>query len=225
MFFPKRLLPLLCLGSALVAQSNDLNTLLGAAYEYSTAGMSASRSMLKLDLTKARGDAGAPSPLPILLFKSLDVSHWTFFYNLKNPYGPGCLLGQNPDPGPNPDTGPGPGPNPDPGPAPAPQPAPQPFLSASAQCSQGIFGDFRLSPTSISDSKTIAGAWVATSIDAAIGTLNNQGYVQGFTSVTLMRSTNPQLPDAYVYAFNCPLESTVVGISASSGQLLWKEFY
>jgi len=62
-------------------------------------------------------------------------------------------------------------------------------------------------------------------IDAAIGSLNTQGYLQGFTSVTLMRSTNPQLPDAYVYAFNCPLDRTVVGISASSGQVLWKEFY
>jgi hypothetical protein len=130
-----------------------------------------------------------------LMTKALDIQRWTFFY----------------------DAGPNPG---DEGAAPE-----AASKSASCKCVNSLFSDFHFSPKPIPATKSLEYTWVAVTLDQAIQQLNLQGYVRGFSDVKLMRPDQPDIPDGFVYIFDCPWERTLVAISASSGETTWLEHY
>lgn len=127
-----------------------------------------------------------------LMAKATDVVHWTFLYQITNPEPEG-----------------------------SPQPKPLPHRSAQAECTKGIFSNFHYSDQPIKGVKSLEFTWAAITLDSAIGTLNANGYVRGFSSVELQRPDLANWPDDYVYVFTCPWERQEVAISCQTGALAW----
>jgi hypothetical protein len=212
MFTAKWILPVLCAGTALAAQSaNDLNGLAAAANRYVHTGMAGSHDPQPLDLCRMVGDIGTPDS-PYLMTRATDVQHWTFLYRLgtgaAEPAGaPATAADLDPaDPG---DGG---------------IVLPQ-HKSVLAECSRGVFNRFRYSHKPVMAMKSLQYTWVAVPLDAAIASLNANGYVRGFSSVALLRPDSPRIPDGFVYLFNCPWERARVAISCQTGALAWTEMY
>ncbi len=93
--------------------------------------------------------------------------------------------------------------------------------SASVKCTRGTFGDFFTSPSPIPDCKSLEATWLAVNLDAAIGQLNANGYVRGFSLVAVKRPQVPGISDEPVYVFTCPWERQEVAISAATGAMVW----
>jgi hypothetical protein len=91
-----------------------------------------------------------------------------------------------------------------------------------ALCDRGVFRDYKFTADPLSDSHSLEHAWINVSLENAIRQLTFAGYQRGFSSVTLMRPANPQVPDEFVYIFDCPWERTRVAISCQTGELVWK---
>jgi len=128
-----------------------------------------------------------------LMSKSTDVTHWTFLFSVSNPK-----------------TEDGSG-----------EAQPKPHLSAQAECTKGVFNNFRYSDKPIKNVKSLEYTWVGVSLDNAILNLNANGYIRGFSSVTLQRPDLVNWPDDYVYVFTCPWERREVAISCQTGALTW----
>ncbi|MGA2081495.1 MAG: hypothetical protein ABSH53_12925 [Holophaga sp.] len=227
MLTAKWFIPIALAGTSLAAQSNDINGLMNAASHYVSSGMATSRDPESLGLYKIHGGVHTPQG-DVLMTKAADVQHWTFLYKINGP-GPDDIAmpplddqGQNPDPS---DVfGPVPLPGPVQVPAPAP-PAPRKHVSVTAECTHGVFNNFRYSDKAVKGLKTLDFTWIAASLDTAIGSLNASGYVQGFTSVGILRPDLPSWPDELVYVFNCPFERRQVAISCQTGELAWTYGY
>jgi hypothetical protein len=98
-----------------------------------------------------------------------------------------------------------------------------PIRSAYLRCERGEFENLDLSPVPVMDCKSLAWRWVTIPVDEAIHRLVDSGFSRGFSQVTLMRPMHPSYPDQPTYVFNCPIETSNVGISAQTGELLWSE--
>ena len=92
-------------------------------------------------------------------------------------------------------------------------------------CNHGQFADFQTAAAPIPDCKSIEDSWVAVTLDSAIAQLNAQGYVRGFSAVSLRRPDLPGVPDDLTYVFTCPWERAFVAISGTSGALIWTQMY
>jgi len=196
----KFIVPLACISINLPAQStNDLNGLVSVAAHYVSSGMAGTRQPVALALHKVVGDNGALAS-QFLMSRASDVQHWTFMYRINaaetSATGPDCL----PD-------------------------KPGPKVSAQAQCTNGVFNSFLLSDKPVVGVKSLENTWVAIPLDGAIQNLNANGYVQGFSSVELVRPDRPNLPDDMAYVFTCPWERRVVAISSQTGALAWSYGY
>lgn len=204
MFSAKWMIPMAFIGTALAAQSaSDLNGLVAAASHYVSSGMAGAHDPETLALSKITGGSGSPLP-GILMTTATDVQQWTFLYRVGNgPFKPGA----DPDPDPNPN------------------PEPQPHVAVLADCTQGVFGDFRYSSVAVTGLKSLEFTWVAVPLDTAILNLNANGYVRGFASVDLMRPDIPNFSDEFAYVFNCPWERREVAISCQTGALIWTYGY
>ncbi len=97
--------------------------------------------------------------------------------------------------------------------------------SASVKCTKGVFSDFFLSTPPIPGCKSMEFTWVALSLDAAIASLNANGYVRGFSQVETKRPDGQGYPDELVYVFTCPWERAKVAISGNTGALAWYQMY
>ena len=214
MFTAKWILPIVCAGTALTAQtSNDLNGLAAAARRYVSSGMAGSHDPQPMELCRMAGDIGTPNA-PVLMTRATDVQHWTFLYRLGGgaPEAPGApvsaagLSGQEDAAA---DDG---------------IVLPQ-HKAVLAECSKGVFNRFRYSPKPVQAMKSLEYTWVAVPLESAILYLNANGYIRGFSSVALVRPDAPRYPDEFVYLFNCPWERTRVAISCQSGAMVWTEMY
>ncbi|MDR3670583.1 MAG: hypothetical protein P4L36_07055 [Holophaga sp.] len=195
----KWMIPIVCFSSSVVAQSTtDLNGLVSAAAHYVSSGMSGARDPETLELSKIVGNYGNSFP-DVLMTKATDVQHWTFLYKIKTTPDPTGLPGSDPKP--------------------------KPHRAVQAECTQGIFNNFRYSSSPVTGVKSLEYTWVAVSLDAAIANLNANGYVRGFSSVELQRPNLPNWPDDYVYVFTCPWERRAVGISCQNGSMVWNYGY
>ncbi len=190
--FKNIVIPILCAGTALMAQSvSDINGLTSAAAQFVAHGVAGTQHKSKLDLREIKGESAlVPGAL---MTTALDIQRWTFFYNVNATPGTEGV----PD-----------------------MPTP---MSASCKCVNSLFSDFHFSANAIPAAKSLEFTWVAVTVDQAIQALNQQGYVRGFSDVKLMRPDAPNIPDGYVYIFNCPWERTLVAVSAASGQVTWWE--
>jgi hypothetical protein len=81
------------------------------------------------------------------------------------------------------------------------------------------------SPLPVFDCKCLEWVWITVTLDAAVAQLRCQGFIRGFTSMTLMRPLYFRYPDECTYVFKCALDHAYVGISAETGQFLWAEPY
>lgn len=199
MLSAKWLIPIVCASSAMLAQTaNDLNGLVSAAANYVSSGMSGSHDPQTLALSKISGNSGSVFP-DVLMTKATDVQHWTFLYriNTGHPKDEASLQ----------------------------DPAPQTHTAVMAECTQGIFNNFRYSGTPVTGVKSLQFTWVAVSLDNAILNLNANGYVRGFSTVDLMRPDITGFPDEYVYVFNCPWERRECAVSCQTGALVWTYGY
>jgi hypothetical protein len=95
--------------------------------------------------------------------------------------------------------------------------------SVSIQCTRGMLDGLHWSPLPVFDAKSLQWAWIAISLDDAIGQLNRLGYTRGFSNLTIMRPLHPRFPDECTFVFKCPLDHAFVGISAQTGKKLWTE--
>jgi len=197
MNFKTFILPLVCAGTALMAQTtSDLNGLVSAASKFTAMGVSGSRTQAKLDLRQIKGESALQPGA--LMTRALDIQRWTFFYDVNA--APAGTDGE--------DAG-----------------ARPPAKSASCKCVNSLFSDFHFSAKAIPEAKSLESTWIAATLEQAISALNAQGYVRGFSEVKLMRPDRQGIPDGFVYIFNCPWERTLVAISAASGQASWLEQY
>jgi hypothetical protein len=220
MFSVKWILPIVCAGTALAAQSsNDLNGLATAASRYVSSGMAGSHDPQPLELCRIVGNYEANNS-PVLMTRATDVQHWIFFYRLG---------GGAPQEADAPDAAAA-------DPTADPEPAAEPETGAAgivlprhkavlAECSRGVFNNFRYSAKAVKAMKSLEHTWVAVSLDTAIQNLNANGYVRGFSSVGLVRPDSPRFPKEFVYVFNCPWDRTKVAISCQTGALTWTEQY
>jgi hypothetical protein len=101
--------------------------------------------------------------------------------------------------------------------------AAEPHKQVLADCNRGIFENFAYSDSMVTDARSLEFTWIAISMDDAIAELKKHGYTHGFRKVTLMRPMNPNIPDEYVYIFECPLDHRNVAVSTQSGELSWTE--
>jgi len=97
--------------------------------------------------------------------------------------------------------------------------------SVTVHFAQGQFTELKWLQAPVMDCKSLEWRWIALSLDQAIGVLNRQGFQGGFSHLTLMRPLYAYHSDEFTYVFNCPLEKTVVGVSAVTGQVLWTDPY
>jgi len=196
------LIPAACLTTALAAQSvNDLNGLVSAAGKFVSSGMAASRDPQTLGLHKIVGNYDDKAP-NTLMGKAADVQHWTFLYKI-NAGGPGHKdLDEA-------------------GTCPQPPSGPKLHVAVTAECTKGVFHDFRYSAKPVTGFKPLDYTWMAVSLDSAVASLNASGYVRGFTAVSIMRPDRPNWPDDLVYVFSCPFERQDVAISCQTGTLAW----
>jgi hypothetical protein len=97
--------------------------------------------------------------------------------------------------------------------------------SASLKCTHGHFSDFLLSAPPIPKSKSLENTWFAISLDGAIGQLNAQGYVRGFSKVEVKWPDATGFLDEPVYIFKCPWERADVAISVVTGALVWYQMF
>lgn len=213
MSIAKWLIPAACLTTALTAQSvNDLNGLVSAAGKYVTSGMAASRDPQSLGLCKMVGNYDDKVP-NALMTRASEVQHWTFLYRIQSGLpGPGL---DAPVDCPQPPTAP---PS---APPTTSAPAPMSHVAVTAECSKGIFHDFRYSSKPVTGLKSLDNTWMAVSLDSAVASLNANGCVRGFTAVSVMRPDLPNWPDELVYVFSCPWERRDVAISCQTGALAW----
>jgi hypothetical protein len=181
-----------------MAQSiGDINGLVSAAAQFSARGARGTQHAMSLDLHKIKGESAlVPGAL---MTKALDIQRWTFSYNI----GPGADGGSVSGDG-------------------AATPV---FKSASCKCVNSLFSDFHLSARPITATKSIQDTWIAATLEQAIQSLNNQGYVRGFSDVELERPDSKLVPDGFVYIFTCPWERTRVAVSAANGAVTWLEQY
>lgn len=109
---------------------------------------------------------------------------------------------------------------------PGPQaPAGPPHPAVTAECSRGVFHDFHYSDKPVQGLKGLDNTWIATSLENAIANLNANGYVRGFTAVSIMRPDMPNWSDELVYVFKCPWERRDVAISCQTGAMVWTYGY
>ena len=194
MYFIKWILPMVCVSGALSAQAlGDLNGLINSADKYVSQGMAGTPTRQTLELCKLTGDNGGQPDR--LMLRSVDVAHWSFLYRIDTIADQAA--GDS-------------------------TVMPKLHRSATAECNQGIFGGFQYSPSKVTGLKPLEHAWIAISLGDAITQLNGLGYFRGFSKVTLMRPANPDLPDEYVYVFECPWERNQVAISTQTGALSWR---
>jgi len=132
---------------------------------------------------------------PALMARAADVQRWTLFYNL-TPRKVG-----------------------------AGSPSLPVYHSASLKCIGGQFSDFFLSEPPVPNCKSMETTWMAVSLDGAIAQLNAHGYVQGFSQVLVRRPDAAGYPDEQAYIFTCPLERTLVAISANTGAEIWYQMF
>ena len=199
MFLAKWLIPIACISTSLAAQTaNDLNGLVSAASHFVSNGMAGSRDPQSLALSKVIGNYSTQFP-DALMTKATDVQHWTFLYNFSK-------HADDADPQ-------------------APDAKPAPHLSVQAECTSGVFNNFRYSSKPVTRVKSLEFTWVAVSLDNAIANLNANGYMRGFSSVELQRPNIPNWPDEFVYVFNCPWERREVAISCQTGAMAWSYGY
>jgi hypothetical protein len=216
MSIAKWFVPAACLGTVLAAQTvNDLNGLVSAAGKYASSGMASSRDPQALGLHKIVGNYDDKTP-NALLTRASEVQHWTFLYKIQ-PAMPGPHPASDLDAVPCPPQGPT---APPPTPAPT-APAPKPHVAVTTQCTKGVFHAFRYSDKPVSGLKSLDNTWLAVSLDSAVASLNANGYVRGFTTVSIMRPDLPNWPDDLVYVFKCPWERRDVAISCQTGALAW----
>ena len=97
--------------------------------------------------------------------------------------------------------------------------------SLSIHCIRGYFKEVVWSPFPIFDCKCLEWVWITISLDEAVARLNRLGFTRGFTSLTVMRPLHPGLPDECTFVFKCPRDCFYVGISAQTGQELWREAF
>jgi hypothetical protein len=200
MLSAKWMIPIAFVSTSLFAQTaNDLNGLMSAASHYVSSGMAGARDPEPLNLNKVIGNYSSAMP-NVLMTKATDVQHWIFQYK----FSP-TKTGQDDSLDP--------------------EAKPTPHAAVEAQCTQGIFNNFRYLSNAITGTKSLEYTWVAVSLDNAIASLNANGYLQGFTSVELVRPDLPNWPDDFVYVFNCPMERREVGISCQTGALAWSYGY
>jgi hypothetical protein len=201
MFLAKWMIPIACLSASLAAQTaNDLNGLVSAAAHYVSNGMSGARDPESLALSKLVGNYSTQFP-DALMTRATDVQHWTFFYKFSS--SAPKEEWQDPEA----------------------KPKPKPHLSVEAECTQGVFNNFRYSSMPVTRVKSLEYTWVAVSLDNAIASLNANGYIRGFSSVELQRPDIPNWPDEFVYVFNCPWERRQVAISCQTGAMAWSYGY
>jgi len=193
----KWLIPLVCASTSLLAQStNDLNGLVSVAAHYVSSGVAGTHTPMVLSLNKIVGDNGSGTP-EFLMTKATDVQHWTFLYrtNAARPEDA------------------------------SPDAKPKLHPTAQAECSLGVFKNFHFSDKPITGTKSLEDTWVAVSLDNAILNLNANGYIRGFSGVSMQRPDLPNWPDEYVYVFTCPWERRKVAISCQTGALTWSYGY
>jgi len=199
MSIAKWMIPVACVSISLAAQTaNDLNGLVSAASHYVSNGMSGARDPETLALSKVIGNYSTQFP-DALMTRATDVQHWTFLYRL-NSHAPTE-------------------------PVQDPEAKPKPHLSVQAECTQGVFNNFRYSSMPITHVKSLEYTWVAVSLDNAIANLNANGFIRGFSSVGLQRPDLPNWPDEFVYVFTCPWERREVAISCQTGAMVWSAGY
>lgn len=191
----KWLIPVACVGTSLLAQSNDINGLVSAAGKYMTGGMQASQDPETLGLCKMLGHY-SDKQQNVLMHRAVDVGFWTFLYRING----------QPEPQPGPDCAPT---------------APNTHKAVTAECNRGVFGNFHFSDKPVQGLHSLENTWVAASLDAAVAGLNAAGYTRGFTSVSIERPDLAGWPDDLVYVFDCPLERRQVGVSCQTGQVTW----
>ena len=200
----KWILPVLCLTGTLSAQAlGDLNGLITSASHYVHTGMAGTPKPMPLELVKISGDYGAPEE--VLMNRSVDVQHWRFIYRIDLKDAATLETAPEADD--------------------AKGPLPKPHRSVSADCTHGLFGQYKYSPSAALDCKTLENTWIGIPLEDAINQLKALGYVRGFTKVTLVRPYDKNLPDEYVYIFTCPWERTKVAISTQTGALAWTASY
>jgi hypothetical protein len=193
------MIPIVCISTSVVAQSaTDLNGLITAAAHYVSNGMSGARDPETLALSRIVGDYGSQFP-DVLMTKATDVQHWTFLYKVETTPGPAGT--QDPDA------------------------KPKPHRAVQAECTRGVFNQFKYSSSPVTGVKSLEFTWVAVSLDNAILNLNANGYLRGFSSVTMERPDLPNWPDDYVYVFTCPWERRQVAISCQDGTMVWNYGY
>jgi hypothetical protein len=202
MFPLKWMIPIACVSTAVMAQgATDLNGLVAAAAHYVSSGMASARDPESLALSKVVGNYSSQQT-NVLMTTAADVQHWTFLYRIE----PGAAAPAPPE-------------------AQPPDPLPQPHRAVTAECAQGVFRNFRYSRTPVKGLKSLEYTWAAVTLDSAIANLNANGYIRGFTSVQLERPDDANVPDAFVYVFDCPLERRRVAISCQTGALAWSYGY
>jgi hypothetical protein len=101
----------------------------------------------------------------------------------------------------------------------------KPKRSIITECKRGVFGGLQYSTAPVTDAKTLENTWIGISLDDALVQLRARGYTRGFSKVTLARPSSPDLPDEYVYVFDCPLERSQVAISTQDASLVWTATY
>jgi len=199
------LVPALLASTSLFSQSmGDLNGLLGGASSYVHQGLASTHFTESLQLAKVTADNGGDAAH--LMTRGVDAVHWNFFYRIVTK--PEVDLAADQDAA-----------------KPKPKPKPRVHHAVLAECSRGIYGGFKYSPILITDVKPLENTWIAIAMDDAIAQLNANGYVRGFSEVELMRPSYPNVPDEYVYVFNCPWERAKVAISSQTGALTWASQY
>ena len=197
MFSAKWILPVVVASGSLVAQTaNDLNGLAVAASRYVASGMAGSHDPQPLELHRISGDNGTPGS-GTLMSRATDVQHWTFLYRIDSTLPADASADAKP----------------------------KPRVAAQAECTKGVFNNFRFSDKPVANAKSLEFTWVAVPLDTAIQDLNANGFIRGFSSVEVLRPDLAQWPDDMVYLFNCPWERREVAISAQTGAMLWSYGY
>ena len=138
---------------------------------------------------------GSAGPGAEFMDKAVDLQQWTLTYQI------------------------------DPVDAPPPAPGGDRLQSVSIHCAGGFFKEMIWSPFPIFDCKCMEWVWIAISLDEAVARLNGLGFTRGFTSLTLLRPLHPGLSDECTFVFKCPADGFYVGISAQTGQELWREAF
>ena len=193
----KWMLPVACVCAGLSGQTaNDLNGLVSAAAHYASAGVAGTHQPLALSLHKIIGNNGSQTP-EFLMTRATDVQHWTFLYRIDSTLPADASADAKP----------------------------KPRVAAQAECTKGVFNNFRFSDKPVANAKTLEFTWVAVPLDTAIQNLNAGGFVRGFSSVEVLRPDLAQWPDDMVYLFNCPWERREVAISTQTGAMLWSYAY